>query len=80
MKKIQILGPGCPKCKKLAEESEKAAKELGLEFEIVKVTDVKEIMKFGVFSTPALVVDNKVKSVGKILDAKQIKDILEKEK
>ena len=80
MKKIQILGPGCPKCKKLAEESEKAARELGLEFEIGKVTDVKEIMKFGVFSTPALVVDGKVKSVGKILDAKQIKDILEKEK
>lgn len=80
MKKIQILGPGCPKCKKLAEESEKAAKELGLEFQIIKVTDVKEIMKFGVFSTPALVVDGKVKSVGKILDAKQIKDILEKEK
>lgn len=80
MKKIQILGPGCPKCKKLAEESEKAAKELGLEFEIVKVTDVKEIMKFGVFSTPALVVDDKVKSVGKILDAKQIKDILGKDK
>ena len=80
MKKIQILGPGCPKCKKLAEESEKAARELGLEFEIGKVTDVKEIMKFGVFSTPALVVDGKVKSVGKILDAKQIKDILETEK
>lgn len=80
MKKIQILGPGCPKCKKLAEESEKAAKELGLEFEIGKVTDVKEIMKFGVFSTPALVVDGKVKSVGKILDAKQIKDILGKDK
>lgn len=80
MKKIQILGPGCPKCKKLAEESEKAAREMGLEFEIGKVTDVKEIMKFGVFSTPALVVDGKVKSVGKILDAKQIKDILEKEK
>jgi len=80
MKKIQILGPGCPKCKKLTEESEKAARELGLEYEISKVTDVKEIMKFGVFSTPALVVDGKVKSVGKILDAKQIKDILEKEK
>lgn len=76
MKKIQILGPGCPKCRKLAEESEKAARELGLEFEIGKVTDVKDIMKFGVFSTPALVVDGKVKSVGKILDAKQIKDIL----
>jgi len=80
MKKIQILGPGCPKCKKLAEESEKAAKELGLEYEIEKVSDVKEIMKFGVFSTPALVVDGKVKAVGKILDARQIKDILEKER
>jgi len=77
MKKIQVLGPGCPKCKKLAEESEKAARELGLEFEIGKVTDVKEIMKFGVFSTPALVVDGKVKSVGKILDAKQIKEFLQ---
>ena len=80
MKKIQILGPGCPKCKKLTEESEKAAKEMGLEYEIEKVSDVKEIMKFGVFSTPALVVDGKVKSVGKILDARQIKDILEKER
>ncbi|HNS53904.1 MAG TPA: thioredoxin family protein [Syntrophales bacterium] len=80
MKKIQILGPGCPKCKKLTEESEKAAKELGLEYEIEKVSDIKEIMKFGVFSTPALVVDGKVKAVGKILDARQIKDILEKER
>ena len=80
MKKIQILGPGCPKCKKLTEESEKAAKEMGLEYEIEKVSDVKEIMKFGVFSTPALVVDGKVKAVGKILDARQIKDILEKER
>ena len=41
MKKIQILGPGCPKCKKLTEESEKAAKELGLEYEIEKVSDIK---------------------------------------
>jgi len=80
VKKIQILGPGCPKCRKLTEESEKAAKELGLEYEIEKVGDIKEIMKFGVFSTPALVVDGKVKSVGKILDARQIKDILEKER
>ncbi len=77
MKKIQILGPGCPKCKRLAEESEKAARELGLEFEIGKVTDVKEIMKFGVFSTPALVVDGKVKSVGKMLDAQKIKEFLQ---
>ncbi len=77
MKKIQILGPGCPKCKRLAEESEKAARELGLEFEIDKITDVREIMKFGVFSTPALVVDGKVKAVGKMLDAQKIKEFLQ---
>jgi len=72
-KTIQILGPGCPKCQKLAEESEKAARELGLDFEIVKVTDLKEIMKYGVLSTPGLAVDGKVKTVGKVLDAQKIK-------
>ena len=78
-KTIQILGPGCPKCKLLSEQAEKAAKELGLDFEIVKVTDIKEIMKYGVLTTPGLAVDGKVKAVGKVLDAKQIKDILQKE-
>jgi len=66
MKKIQILGTGCPKCKKLAENVEAAAKELGIEFEIEKVTDINEIMKFGVMMTPALVVDGDVKVVGKV--------------
>ncbi len=78
-KTIQILGPGCPKCKMLSEQAEKAAKELGLDFEIVKVTDIKEIMKFGILTTPGLALDGKVKAVGKVLDAKQIKDILQKE-
>jgi small redox-active disulfide protein 2 len=76
-KTIQILGPGCAKCKKLAEESEKAAKELGLDFEIVKVTDVREIMKYGVLSTPGLAVDGKVKVVGKVLDAQKIKEFIQ---
>jgi len=76
-KTIQILGPGCPKCQKLAEESEKAARELGLDFEIVKVTDLKEIMKYGVLSTPGLAVDGKVKTVGKVLDAQKIKEFLQ---
>ena len=76
-KNIQILGPGCPKCQKLAEESEKAAKELGLDFEIVKVTDLKEIMKYGVLTTPGLAVDGKVKAVGKVLDAQKIKEFLQ---
>lgn len=74
---IQILGPGCPKCRKLSEEAEKAARELGLEYEIVKVKDVKEIMKYGVLTTPGLAVDGKVKAVGKVLDAGKIKEFLQ---
>ncbi|MFB0552867.1 MAG: thioredoxin family protein [Phycisphaerae bacterium] len=76
MKKIQILGTGCPKCKKLAENAEAAAKELGIEFEIEKVTDINEIMKFGVMVTPALALDGKVKVVGKVLSQDEIKKIL----
>ena len=73
MKKIQILGTGCPKCKKLAENAETAAKELDVEYELVKVTDINEIMKFGVMITPALAVDGDVKSAGKVLSAEEIK-------
>ncbi len=76
MKKIQILGTGCPKCKKLAENAEAAAKELGVEFEIEKVTDINEIMKFGVMMTPALVVDGDVKVVGKVSSTDEIKGML----
>lgn len=76
MKKIQILGTGCPKCKKLAENAESAAKELKLEFEVEKVTDISEMMKFGVMVTPALVVDGQVKVVGKVPSAEQIKQML----
>ncbi len=76
MKKLQILGTGCPKCKKLAENAGKAADELGLEYELVKVTDVNEIMKFGVMMTPALAVDGEVKVVGKVPDADALKGLL----
>jgi len=76
MKKIQILGTGCPKCKKLTENTEAAAKELGIEYELVKVTDINEIMKFGVMMTPALAVDGEVKSAGKVLSADDIKELL----
>ncbi len=76
MKKIQILGTGCPKCKKLAENAETAAKELGIEFEIEKVMDINEIMKFGVIMTPALVVDGKVKVVGKVPSPDEINQML----
>ena len=76
MKKIQILGTGCPKCKKLSENAEAAAKALGLEYELVKVTEINEIMKFGVMMTPALAVDGEVKSVGKVLPVDEIKKVL----
>ena len=75
MKKIQILGPGCPKCKKLAEIVQKVADELGIEYQIEKVTDIIEITKFGVMMTPALVVDGQVKSTGNIPSIEQIKQM-----
>ncbi len=76
MKKLQILGTGCPKCKKLAENTEAAAKDLGIEYEIEKVTDINEIMNFGVMMTPALAVDGEVKVVGKVLSPEEIKKML----
>lgn len=74
--KIQILGTGCPKCKKLAENVEAAALALGVEHEIVKVTDIKQIMEFGVMMTPALAVDGVVKSAGQLLTVEEIKGLL----
>ena len=76
MKKLQILGTGCPKCKKLAETTEEAAKALGMEYELVKVTDINEIMAFGVMMTPALAVDGVVKVVGKVPDVEAVKALL----
>jgi len=76
MKKIQILGTGCPKCKRLAENAEAAAKNLGIEYEIEKVTNIKDIMSAGVMMTPALVVDGQVKTVGKVASPDEIKKML----
>jgi small redox-active disulfide protein 2 len=76
MKKIQILGTGCPKCKKLAELTETAAKELNLQYQLEKVTDLNGIMKFGVMITPALVVDGEVKIAGKLPKPDDIKRML----
>ncbi len=77
MKKIQILGTGCPKCKKLTENAAVAAQEIGDAFDIEKVTDINEILKFGVMMTPALVVDGDVKVVGKVPPVSDIRKILE---
>jgi small redox-active disulfide protein 2 len=74
--KIQILGTGCPKCEKLAENAEVAAAEMGIDFILEKTTDINEIMKFGVMVTPALVVDGQVKVVGKVPSTIEIKKFL----
>ena len=66
MKKLAVLGPGCAKCNKLHKETEQAAEELGVEFELVKITDLRAISGFGVMMTPALIVDGEVKVVGKV--------------
>ncbi|HNZ39597.1 MAG TPA: thioredoxin family protein [Candidatus Latescibacteria bacterium] len=77
MKKLQILGTGCPKCKKLTEATEQAARELGIEFEIEKVTDIDKILEFGVMMTPALAVDGVVKVVGKVPTPQEIKALIQ---
>ena len=74
--KIQILGTGCPKCKKLYDNAQKAAEELGLDFEIIKIEDIEEITNMGVMMTPALAIDGEVKSVGKALSVDEAKNIL----
>ncbi len=73
--KIQILGPGCAKCNALTMAAEKAAQSLGVPYELEKVTDLKQIMAFGVMTTPALVVDGQVKVSGKVPSVEQIKKL-----
>ena len=77
MKLIQVLGPGCPKCAKLAKNAEEAAKQLGIEATVEKITDIGQITAFGVIMTPALAIDGEVKSVGKVLSAQEIKAFLQ---
>lgn len=74
--KIQILGTGCPKCKLLAEHAETAARELGLDFEIEKVTEIDQILSFGVVATPALVVDGEIKVFGHVPTTGRLKEML----
>jgi len=74
--KINILGTGCPKCTKLEENALIAVNQLGLDFELEKVTEISEIMEFGVMMTPGLVVDGEVKSSGKLLSVDEIREIL----
>ena len=74
--KIQILGTGCLKCKRLADNAEVAAKELGLDYQIEKLTSIDDIVSYGAVMTPALAVDGQVKVAGKVLNIGDIKDLL----
>ncbi len=77
MKLIQVLGTGCPKCKKLEELTRQAAQELGLECEVLKVTDINAILTFGVMMTPALAVDGIVKVSGRVPSVEEIKTLVQ---
>lgn len=77
MKKIQVLGMGCPKCNKLYDAAEAAAKELGIEYEIEKISDINKITDMGVMMTPALAVDGKVLFSAKVPPVEEIKKMIE---
>ena len=76
MKKLQILGTGCSKCKRLTEDVEQAATELDIEYQIEKVTNIKEIVSFGVMRTPELAVDGQVKLAGNIPSIEELKRLI----
>jgi len=75
---IKVLGPGCAKCHALEKNVKTAVAELGLNVEIAHITDIKEIMEYGVFMTPGLVVDGVVKVAGKVASKEEIKKLLSK--
>jgi small redox-active disulfide protein 2 len=76
MRHIQVLGPGCPKCAKLAANAETAVGQLGIEATVERITDLQKIITFGVLMTPALVIDGRVRAVGTLLSSDAIKDLL----
>jgi len=75
--KVQILGVGCPKCRKLEANAKKAIEKLNIDAEVEKVQNIKEISKFGVMITPALVIDGKIKCSGQIASVDKIKTWLQ---
>jgi small redox-active disulfide protein 2 len=76
MTRLQILGPGCPKCDKLAENVRAAADAVGIDYQLEKVTGIQQILAFGVMMTPALVVDGEVKLVGKVPGVEELMQLL----
>ena len=76
MKRLKVLGPGCPRCEQLAKATRSAADQLGIEYEFEKITDINAITAHGVMMTPALIVDEQVKVVGKVPSVDEIKALL----
>ena len=76
MHKIEVFGPGCAKCRRLEKNLERAIKEMGIQVEVVKVTDILEIMNRGVMMTPALFINGEAKAVGRVPNVKEIKRML----
>ncbi len=76
LKKLRILGTGCPRCKKLAENVKHAVDELNIEVNIEKITEIRDIMEFGLIMTPALVIDGEIRSSGKVPSIEEIKNLL----
>lgn len=74
--KIEVLGTGCAKCKSLYENVKKALEESGTVAEVVKIEDIPSIMKYGVMSTPALVIDGQVKCSGRLATPEEIRGML----
>jgi small redox-active disulfide protein 2 len=74
--KIQVLGTGCAKCKTLAENTKKAVELAGIDAEIEKVEDIKEIMKFNILMTPGLVINGEVKAAGRVLSPEDVKKLI----
>ncbi len=74
--KIEVLGPGCPKCEKLLANTKEAVKQLGINAEVTKVTNIADFAKYGVMFTPALVVDGKLKFAGKVPNVEELKKSL----
>lgn len=74
--KIQVLGPGCQRCRTLTANAEKAIQELGVEATVEKVEDVREIARYRILATPALVIDGQVKSAGRVLSPHEIQALL----
>jgi len=76
MKNIKVLGPGCPKCRMLAANTQEAVQTMGIDAEVTKIENIDEIIQYGVMVTPALVVDEVVKSSGKVLSVDEVKNII----